>query len=86
MFVPTPMLRSNPITHQDDNPKAVAEWKARGGKSKGKKEPKDPNRPKKAATSYFCFTNEKRAGLTKEHPDLGVTEVPRVRVQERVSA
>lgn len=32
--------------------------------------PKDPNKPKRAMTSYICFTRERRAPLIAEQPEL----------------
>eukprot|EP00485_Elphidium_margaritaceum_P002283 CAMPEP_0202685470 /NCGR_PEP_ID=MMETSP1385-20130828/1228_1 /ASSEMBLY_ACC=CAM_ASM_000861 /TAXON_ID=933848 /ORGANISM="Elphidium margaritaceum" /LENGTH=434 /DNA_ID=CAMNT_0049339823 /DNA_START=138 /DNA_END=1442 /DNA_ORIENTATION=+ len=38
------------------------------------KKPKDPNAPKKPQTSYFIYSNERRAALQKEH-GKSVTEI-----------
>lgn len=48
---------------------------ADGGGKKKKKKAKDPNAPKKAATSFFIFSNEMRPKLKAENPDLKFGEV-----------
>lgn len=45
------------------------------GGRKRRKKAKDPNRPKRALSSFMFFATEKRSEVTKEFPDLKVTEV-----------
>eukprot|EP01117_Protostelium_nocturnum_P011167 TRINITY_DN4056_c0_g1_i1.p1 TRINITY_DN4056_c0_g1~~TRINITY_DN4056_c0_g1_i1.p1 ORF type:complete len:207 (+),score=87.30 TRINITY_DN4056_c0_g1_i1:111-731(+) len=44
-------------------------------KRKKNKEKKDPNRPKRAMSSFMFFANEKRAEVKAKYPDLKVTEI-----------
>lgn len=50
-------------------------WAAAGIAKKGKK--KDKNAPKRAMTSFLCFSNEMRPKLKKEHPDMTFAELGR---------
>lgn len=42
---------------------------------KGKKANKDPNKPKKALSSFMFFANAKRPELRKEDPTAKITEI-----------
>ena len=46
---------------------------------KGRKEKKerDPNRPKKATTPYLFYTQDRRATLKAEQPELGPRDIVR---------
>lgn len=43
-----------------------------------KKPPKDPNAPKKPLSSYFIFSNERRAVMAKQMPDKKLTELSKL--------
>lgn len=42
------------------------------------RKPKDPNMPKRSASSYFLFGNSVRARIKKENPELKVTEIAKL--------
>jgi len=42
------------------------------------KKPKDPNAPKRPLSSYFIFSNERRAVMAKEMPDKKLTELSKL--------
>jgi len=44
-------------------------------RKKGKKAKKDPNRPKRAMSSFMFFANDRRKDLRKEFPELKITEI-----------
>jgi hypothetical protein len=48
--------------------------KAKRKSKKGKKK-KDPNKPKRAMSSFMFFANAKRPEVRSAHPDLKITEV-----------
>ncbi|XP_023341425.1 non-histone chromosomal protein 6 [Eurytemora carolleeae] len=45
---------------------------------KGKKEKRDPNKPKQGMTAFFLFMNKKRERCMAANPDFSVTEVAKV--------
>lgn len=47
--------------------------KRKGGKKKGAK--KDPNKPKRAMSSFMFFANDKRQEVRDANPDMKITEV-----------
>jgi len=42
------------------------------------RKPKDPNMPKRSASSYFLFGNSVRKQIKEENPDLKVTEIAKL--------
>jgi hypothetical protein len=48
--------------------------KRKAEKKKGRKK-KDPNKPKRAMSSFMFFANEKRQQVRDTNPDLKITEV-----------
>jgi len=51
---------------------------AKEGKRKMKtKKKKDPNRPKRAMSSFMFFANDKRADLREKFPELKITDIGR---------
>lgn len=66
----------------ENAPTALAAWKSAETQKgfnatmpKGKKEKKDPAKPKRGKTGYIFFCSEKRAEVKKVNPEMKVTEV-----------
>jgi hypothetical protein len=58
-----------PGMEEDDNEGTIKKRRTTG------KKPKDPDAPKRAASSYIFFQNDLRQELRKQHPDITPTEV-----------
>jgi hypothetical protein len=76
-FGTNPLLGS---THMDGLPpvasgKRKADVLEEGGKKKRAKKPKDPNAPKRPASSYLLFQNDIRQELKKKHPNMSHGEL-----------
>ncbi|TFK64897.1 HMG-box [Pluteus cervinus] len=54
---------------------AIEDGTEEGGKRKRKRQPKDPNAPKRPASSYIIFQNEVRKSMKESHPDVTNTEL-----------
>jgi HMG (high mobility group) box len=49
---------------------ALEEGQSEGKKKRKARAPKDPNAPKRPASSYLMFQNDIRAELKKKHPEI----------------
>lgn len=61
-------------TTQDEEMKAVEKKPAKLEKLEEKSDD-DVVKPKKVMSAFFCYSNQKRANMMKENPDMKITEV-----------
>jgi hypothetical protein len=70
VFLPSPFSPPSPVEVKGKRKEFVFDDGDGSKKRKRSVKPKDPNAPKRPASSYILFQNEKRGLLREENPDL----------------
>ncbi|THV00584.1 HMG-box [Dendrothele bispora CBS 962.96] len=70
-----PNKSKKPKSTVDDEP-------VESGKRKREKKPKDPNAPKRPASSYILYQNEVRPQLKEKYPDLNIGDLRKLMSEE----
>lgn len=78
MLTQNPLMTASPgAVHAGNKRPGTEEEDIEGGSKKRRitRKTRDPDAPKRAASSYIFFQNDLRPELRKQHPDLSTTEI-----------